>query len=94
MENTIPAKVFVALQGNRYNAAVKAVIGAGLGHRPMTPEVHKHVAGALARLHAAGTIAALNPPDRPIDPLIAEDVTKAVDAAVAATKEWLAAAQN
>ena len=94
MENTISAKVFIALQGKRYNTAVKAVIDAGLGNRPMTPQVHKHVTGALARLQAAALVVYHKPDDAPLDPRIKDDLSQAVDAAIAATKEWQLAASN
>jgi len=93
MENTISAKVFIALQGKRYNTAVKAVIDAGLGNRPMTPQVHKHVAGTLARLQAAALVV-YHKPDDPLDPRIKDDLSQAVDAAIAAIKEWQLAASN
>jgi len=94
MENTISAKAFIALQGKRYNTAVSAVVDAGLGNRPMTPQIHKHVNGALAKLHAAAFVANLKPADAPLDPRIKDDLSQAVDAAIAATKEWHLAASN
>jgi hypothetical protein len=60
----------------------------------MPPQVREHVTGALARLQAAALVANHSPADAPLDPRIKDNLSQAVDAAIAATKEWQLAVSN